>query len=132
MSKIFVADLHGKEEIESVFVVKVFNTMEGKDGRKYFNVILSDSSGDLEARLWQYSEEVEKNISKNSYVRVRGKLNFFQGRKQFILSHIEKINSSEVNEDESRLTTQNGCIKIFWPLLIISQMSIFAIDSEIL
>lgn len=100
MSKLFVADLQGKEEIESVFSVKIFNTMEGKDGRKYFNLILSDSTGDLEARLWQWSEEIEKNISKNSFVRVRGKLNFFQGRKQFILSHIEKVSANEVNEDD--------------------------------
>jgi len=62
MSKLFIADLQGKEEIESIFSVKIFNTMEGKDGRKYFNIILSDATGDLEARLWQYSEEVEKNM----------------------------------------------------------------------
>lgn len=100
MAKLFVADLQGKEEIESVFSVKIFNTMEGKDGRKYFNMILSDSTGDLEARLWQFSDEIEKTISKNMFVKVRGKLNFFQGRKQFIVSHIEKINASDVNEDD--------------------------------
>ncbi len=108
MSKLFIADLQGKEEIESVFAVKIFNVMEGKDGRKYFNVILSDSTGDLEARLWQYSEEVERNISKNSFVKVRGKLNFFQGRKQFILSHIEKVEASTINEDDFVMkATQN-------------------------
>ena len=100
MSKLFIADLQGKEEIESIFLVKIFNTMEGKDGRKYFNLILSDSTGDLESRLWNYSEEVEKQITKNSFVKVRGKLNFFQGRKQFIISYIEKVTSSEVNEDD--------------------------------
>jgi 3'-5' exoribonuclease len=100
MAKLFVADLHGKEEIESVFLVKIFNTMEDKSGKKYFNLILSDATGDLESRLWNYSEEVEKNISKNCFVRVRGKLNFFQGRKQFIINHIEKLAASAVNEDD--------------------------------
>lgn len=100
MTKLFVSDLHGKEEIESIFLVKIFNTMEGKDGRKYFNIILTDSTGDLEARLWQYSPEVERDISKNSFVKVRGKLNFFQGRKQFIISQIEKQDAKEVNEDD--------------------------------
>ena len=100
MSKIFISDLQGKEEIESIFLVKVINIMEGKDGRKYFNIILSDSTGDLESRLWQYSEEVEKQIPKNSFARVRGKLNFFQGRKQFIISRIEKLQADEVNEND--------------------------------
>ncbi len=100
MTKLFVSDLQGKEEIESIFLVKIFNTMEGKDGRKYFNIILSDSTGDLESRYWQYSEEMEKNISKNSFVRVRGKLNFYQGRRQFIISQMDKINPDQVNEDD--------------------------------
>jgi 3'-5' exoribonuclease len=100
MAKLFVADLQGKEEFESVFLVKIFNTMEDKSGKKYFNLILSDATGDLESRLWNYSEEVEKTITKNCFVKVRGKLNFFQGRKQFILNAIEKIPSNSVNEDD--------------------------------
>lgn len=106
MKKLFVSELHGKDEIESIFLVKIFNVMEGKDGKKYFNTILTDSSGDLEARLWQYSEEIEKSVSKGNFVRVRGKLNFYQGRKQFILSHIEKVTQDEVNMDDFVMKSQ--------------------------
>ncbi len=100
MTKLFVSDLQGKEEFESVFLVKIFNTMEGKDGRKYFNLILTDSTGDLESRVWQYSEELERTISKNSFVKVRGKLNFYQGRKQFIITHMEKLHQDQVHLDD--------------------------------
>lgn len=100
MRKIFVSELHGKEEIESIFLVKIFNTMEGKDGKKYFNLILSDATGDLESRIWQYSTETEKNITKNSFVRVRGKVNFYQGKKQFIVNQIAPLKESEVNLDD--------------------------------
>lgn len=100
MTKLFISDLQGKEEITSVFLVKIFNTMEGKDGKKYFNIILSDATGDLEARLWQYSPEVEKEITKGTFVRVRGKVNFYQGRKQFIITHLEKASENEVNMDD--------------------------------
>ena len=100
MKKIFVSDLQGKEEIESVFLVKIFNTMEDKSGKKYFNMILTDASGDLEARLWNYSVEVEKSVAKNNFVRVRGKVNFYQGRRQFIVTQITKVDAKEVNEDD--------------------------------
>lgn len=100
MNKLFISDLQGKEEIDSVFLVKIINTMEGKDGKKYFNIILTDNSGDLESRLWHWSSEVEKNITKGSFVRVRGKLNFYQGRKQFILNQVEKISQDDVNLDD--------------------------------
>lgn len=100
MTKLFIADLQGKEEIETVFLVKIFNVMEGKDGKKYFNIILTDASGDLESRLWQYSSDVEKDVTKGSFVKARGKINFYQGRKQFILSSIYKIDQNEVNMDD--------------------------------
>lgn len=100
MTKLFISDLQGKEEIESLFLVKIFNTMEGKDGKKYFNLILTDASGELESRLWQYNAEIEKNVTKGSFVRVRGKLNFYQGRKQFIISQLEKVSQNEVNLDD--------------------------------
>ena len=100
MTKLFISDLQGKEEIESIFLVKIFNTMEDKSGKKYFNLILTDSSGEIEARLWNYSTEVENTVTKNCFVKVRGKLNFYQGRKQFIINHIQKMDQSEVNIDD--------------------------------
>lgn len=100
MTKLFISDLQGKEEIESVFLVKIFNVMEGKDGKKYFNIILTDSSGEMEARLWHYSAEIEKNITKGNFVQVRGKVNFYQGRKQFIIAHISKVEQNDVNVDD--------------------------------
>ncbi len=100
MTKLFISDLQGKEEIESVFLVKIINTMEDKSGKKYFNIILTDSTGDLESRLWNYSAEVEASITKNAFVRVRGKLNFYQGRKQFIINQIHKLDNSEVNMND--------------------------------
>lgn len=100
MTKVFISDLAGKEEIESVFLVKIINTMEDKLGKKYFNIILTDASGDLESRLWNYSPEVESTILKNTFVKVRGKLNFYQGRKQFVINQIQKLDQSEVHLDD--------------------------------
>ena len=100
MKKIFVSQLQGKEEFETTFLVKIINTMEDKSGNKYFNIILTDSSGDLESRLWQYSSEIENSILKNTFVRVKGKLNFYQGRKQLIINQIQKIDQSDVNLDD--------------------------------
>jgi 3'-5' exoribonuclease len=103
MKKLFVSELHGKEEFESVFLVKIINCLEDKSGKKYFNIILTDATGDLESRLWNYSPEVEKNILKNDFVRVRGKLNFYQGRKQFIVNQIVKLEQSDVNLDDFQM-----------------------------
>jgi 3'-5' exoribonuclease len=99
-SKLFISDLQGKEEIESTFLVKVINALEDKTGKKYFNIILTDSTGDLEARYWHFSPEIENTVTKNSFVRVRGKVNFYQGRRQFVISAIQKIDSAQIHMDD--------------------------------
>jgi len=119
MKKIFISELQGKDEIESTFLVKIFNTMEGKDGKKYFNLILSDATGDLESRVWQYSAELEKNISKNCFVRAKGKLNFYQGRRQFIISHLEKVQESEIHLDDYMMKSADDPELMFKNLLSI-------------
>lgn len=100
MKKLFVSELPVKEEIESLFLVKIFNTMEDKSGKKYFNIILTDSTGDLEARLWQYSAELEKDITKGCFVRVQGKVNLYQGRRQFVISRLQRVSENEVNTED--------------------------------
>lgn len=119
MKKLFVSELHGKEEFESVFLVKIINCLEDKSGKKYFNIILTDSTGDLESRLWNYSPDVEKNILKNDFVRVKGKLNFYQGRKQFIVNHISKLANNEVNMDDFQMKAKEDPEVMYKKLLAI-------------
>lgn len=99
-SKLFIADLTGSGEIETFFLVKYMALQEAKDGKKYLNVILTDASGDLEARLWNATDDIAGRIEKNNFVKARGKLNFFQGRRQFILADIQKISENEINRDD--------------------------------
>lgn len=117
MEKLFISELNGKDEIETLFLVKIFNTMEDKNGKKYFNIILTDASGDLESRFWNYSTEIENTISKNTFVKARGKLNFYQGRKQFIITSIQKVDQSQVNMDDFVMKSQKDPEAMFGDLL---------------
>ena len=98
--QLFVRDLKFKEEVKTLFCVKHIALMEARDGRKYINIILSDASGDLEARIWVNAEEHIRNISVGDFVEVKGKLNLFQGRKQFIVQDIVKVERGQVRPDD--------------------------------
>jgi 3'-5' exoribonuclease len=100
MNRINIADLHLKEELTSSFLIKHIAVQESRDGKAYLNVVLSDGTGDLEARLWSNAQSIADSISKGDFVQVSGKLNVYQGKKQFILSSIEKLPSSSVNSDD--------------------------------
>lgn len=107
MAKIFISDFTNKQEIETILLVKVINVMEGKDGKKYFNIILADSSGEIEARLWQYSTETEAEITRGSFARVKGKVNLYQGKRQFVISAITKVNQEEIDMGDFVMKAKN-------------------------
>lgn len=100
MQRTSVRDLIPKEEIESTFLVKYIALAQARDGKKYLNIILTDATGDLEGRSWKSAQEIYDTLEKGHFVQVKGKANIFQGKKQFILQEIKKIEKSEVNLDD--------------------------------
>jgi 3'-5' exoribonuclease len=100
MDRISVEQLKTKQDITSIFYVKYIAIMNAKDGKKYLNVILADATGDLESRIWTNAEETMEKISKGNFVQVSGKVNLFQGRKQFIIQNIEQINEEDIDLKE--------------------------------
>ena len=99
-SRTLIADLKPKDEIQEVFLVKYLAEMTSRDGKKYLNVILGDSTGDMEARKWNQIDEAVKTLSKGDFCAVKAKVNSFQGRRQLILSDIKKVDENEVNLDD--------------------------------
>jgi 3'-5' exoribonuclease len=95
-----VCELNNKQDVESTFLVKYLAVMEGKDKKKYLNIVLTDSTGDLETRSWERAEEIAKEINVGNFVKVEGKVNIYQGRKQLILKSINKISEQEVKMED--------------------------------
>lgn len=100
MQRISVSNLTAKQDAQSSFYVKYIALMSAKDGKKYLNIILSDATGDLESRIWNNAEKIYEQIAKGSFVEVEGKVNIYQGRKQFVISEINKISEDDVDLKE--------------------------------
>ena len=97
---VFIKDLQFKTEIEAPFSIKYISLMEARDGRQYINMVLSDATGDLEARIWTNASQHAQELSQGNFVQVKGKLNLFQGRKQFIVQTIARLDRQAVNPDD--------------------------------
>lgn len=121
--RVNVADLKLKSQIESTYLVKHIQVNEARDGKSYLNVILADSTGDLESRMWNNAHQVADIVSKGDYVQVSGKVNPYQGRKQFIISRITKIDASEVDTSEFLASAARSSDEMFNELLsIVSEL----------
>lgn len=98
--KQFVKDLSAKMDVDSIFLVKYIARMEGKDGKSYLNIILTDFTGDIEARKWQGADQLIMSVEKGKFIRAIGKVNLYQGRLQLVLSEMQLVDQDNVNQQD--------------------------------
>jgi len=96
-SRIAVADLTTSDKVQSTFLVKYIAEAHGRDGKAYINLVLSDATGEIPSRIWSGLSDLAHPIEKGQFVKVEGKLNLYQGKKQFIISHIHPIDQNELD-----------------------------------
>ncbi len=90
MSKTFISSFADKQTVHTFFLAKDKNIQTGKNGRKYMSLILSDKSGSIDARVWDNVEELDNTFQSGDVVNVKGLVQLFQGRLQFIVHKLEK------------------------------------------
>lgn len=113
----FIADLNTKDDVTSPFLVKYIALAEGKDGKSYLNLILSDSSGEIEARKWQGAELAISKIKAGDIAIVSGKMNQFQGRLQLIVQDLSPLSPDQYNLDDYIKKSTTAPEKMFDELL---------------
>lgn len=111
--KQYAKDLKVKDNVDSIFLVKHIAMMEGRDGRNYLNLILSDMTGDIEARKWNDAEAAAESIGRGAYVFIKGKMNSFQGRQQLIVQDICTVDNDKVNPSDYIPKSQKEADKLY-------------------
>lgn len=84
------------ERIEGFFIIKSVDCKTSSNGKKYFDFTLGDSTGEINAKLWEYKEEDEALFCENILTKVRGIVNLWQGNLQL---KIDKIRLTTTNDE---------------------------------
>jgi 3'-5' exoribonuclease len=88
------------DRISSPFLVKYSAVLVGKTGKPYMNVILTDKTGDLEARIFDQVPKYSAQATKDSYVMVEGEAKAFNGRIQVHIKDMTVLREDEVDAEE--------------------------------
>jgi len=88
LKEIFVKDLSSGKRIQGVFFVKNKVMAIDRQGKPYLIVLLSDKTGDVEARLWENVEHFSKLFEVNDVVMIDGWTQTYQGKLQIKLIKI--------------------------------------------
>ncbi|NTV50044.1 MAG: HD domain-containing protein [Geobacteraceae bacterium] len=96
MSKQFVNLIKDRDPVNSVFLVKDKILAMAKNGKPYMNLRLMDKSGDVEAKVWDNTEVLDKQFDKDDFVRVRGKASVYMNKMQVVIAEIVKVPEEDV------------------------------------
>ena len=94
--KQFVSEIKDRDPVNAVFLVKDKILAMAKNGKPYMNLRLMDKSGDIEAKVWDNTELLDKQFGKDDFVRVRGKASVYMNKMQVVIAEITKVPEDQV------------------------------------
>lgn len=96
-----IREFQSGDLVQSFFLVKSAEYKITNNKKKYLDLILVDQTGEINAKLWDYSTENDPQYNANMLVRVRGSISEWQNRLQL------KIDKIRVAIEEDNLDIGN-------------------------
>jgi 3'-5' exoribonuclease len=97
MKLLAVRELKPDEIANAVFLVQSKEIRQKRTGEPYLSLHLSDKTGELEARMWDNVTDVMDTFRRDDFIKVRGQLQIYNTRPQFIVHKLRRMEDAEVN-----------------------------------
>ena len=96
MRETSVSELKPGQEVDQVFLIRGKQIRQARNGSRYFQAELCDSTGAIPARMWDASEVLLDALAATNFVRVRGHVEVYREQPQLILASIRPAPAEEV------------------------------------
>ena len=97
MKSPYVSELQANQTVQGTFLVSHKDIRQKKNGEPYLSLVLSDRSGELDAKMWDNAGEALATFERDDFVRVKGLLQIFQNRPQLTLHKIQPVADTEID-----------------------------------
>jgi 3'-5' exoribonuclease len=97
MKSPFIAELEPNQIVNGTFLVQHKDIRQKKSGEPYLSLMLSDRTGDLDARMFDNAAEAMNTFERDDFVRTKGLLQVFQNRHQLTIHKIQLVPDSDVD-----------------------------------
>src|SRR2546430_16266132 len=92
-----VSDLNTEQSITTFFLVCEKEIRNTREGKPYLRLELGDRSGTIEARMWDQFELAAKDINRDDFVKVQGRVEVYRNRPQLALLQLRLARPEEVD-----------------------------------
>jgi 3'-5' exoribonuclease len=97
MRETSVSELKPGQEVDQVFLIRAKQIRQARNGSRYFQAELCDSTGAIASRMWDASEVLLEALAATNFVRVRGHVEVYREQPQLILASIRPAPAEEVD-----------------------------------
>ncbi len=87
--------IDGKGCVEGFCLIKSVDKKTSSKGDCYLDMNLSDSMGEINAKLWSYNEALHGLYEANMLVKVRGTVSVYNGADQLRIDRIRRVNEAD-------------------------------------
>ena len=96
MKTSFVTDLLSEQTITSFFLVHEKELRNTREGKAYLRLELGDRSGTIEARMWDQFEAAARDINRDDFVKVQGRVELYKNRPQLAVLQVRLAKPEEI------------------------------------
>jgi len=97
LKQIYVEQIREREPIVTIFLVREKTIAMAKNGKPYMTLKLMDRTGEVEGRIWDRVEQLDRLFAKDDFVRVSGKASVYMGKLQLVIQELERLDEDAVD-----------------------------------
>lgn len=114
MPRAWISELDVPQTVREIYLVKRKALLTSpSNGRPYLSLVLTDRSGDVDARVWDKAEQLGSRFDEDGFVRVDGRTVRYQGRIQLHVSSVEPVEAETLSADDFMPRTSMSMEELF-------------------
>ncbi|MCC6589179.1 MAG: HD domain-containing protein [Bryobacterales bacterium] len=97
MKSPYIADLEPSQLVTGTFLVQSKDVRQKKGGEHFLSLMLSDRTGDIDAKMWDNVDKIMDAFDRDDFVRVKGVAQIYHNKLQFTIHTLVPVPTDEVD-----------------------------------
>ncbi|NLM10459.1 MAG: HD domain-containing protein [Clostridiaceae bacterium] len=93
-----ISDLKQGETINGIYILRKKELKETSNKKPYIDILFSDNTGEIQAKLWEAGEEIYNNLQLNVLYYVNAKVDYFKDMLQLNINKIRIADPEDQKE----------------------------------
>ena len=114
---LYITQFVNGQRVQETYLVRKINVGKTKAGKDYWNVVLSDSTGTIDGKIWNPAEPSIGNFDELDYIAVSGDIQEYKGELQMVIHSASRVDPSMVDQADYMPSTKKNINRMFGEVL---------------